>query len=290
MPGVNYRMSFKWDLFCTVCDKNFTAAPIDIFRGCVSCACGKRYYSNPKRKKDKLLEVLDGREISFDDSLPILGCYQKVEFTCRICNLIWMSQWTTMTVRLGGCPRCVGRYEHSEQDYIDKINSAGSGSYTYLSKDFDHKISSASSVNVLCLSCNNPWKKCVADAVAGNYGCPQCASYGFNPSIPATLYILSVKKDGKLLSYKFGISATPKQRVRGLKSKNCLEITPLAFFKFELGSDAYKMEQILMKRFNRYLTKDQMLDGYTETFRPEDLSSVLEVLHKNLMSGDLNGH
>lgn len=275
------RASLKWELSCNVCNKTFLAAPIDTFRGNISCACGYRYYKTPELKAERLLEILSPREITFDLSVPIKHSHQKIKLDCGVCGFKWETVWTTLVNRQSGCAKCAGKYSYSDEEYIQKINLSG-GAYKYISKDFDHKIYNKDCVNVQCLKCDLVWSKTVSDAVVGKHGCPACQVNGYNPSQNGYLYILSVKQNSNLLAYKFGISNYPEKRLKGIVRKSGLEIKMIALFRFENGSVAQSLESNIKKSFGNYLSKQVMPDGYTETISTAELNQLVTFIYQKL--------
>lgn len=279
------RASLKWTLMCEFCEKTFSAVPLDIFRGNISCACGYRYYKTTELKVQRLLEVLTPKQITFDTDIKILHSHQKIDLKCNICNLEWKAAWTTLVNRQSGCAKCVGRYSYSDEEYIEKINSSG-GAYKYVSKDFDHKIFNRDCVNVQCLNCDLIWSKTVSDAVVGKHGCPACQTNGYNPSQNGYFYILSIKKDSNLLGYKFGISNYPEKRLKGITRKSDLKIKMIALFKFEDGAAAQSLESNIKKSFGNFLTKKVIPDGYTETICATELNDLITIIYKRLGAAD----
>lgn len=278
--STNSKVSQKWILKCDLCSKTFIATPLDIFRGCKPCACGTRYYKTSDLKIEKLMETVAPKNISFDTSITIDSSHQRVDFTCNNCNHKWSAKWTHVVNRGSGCAKCNGNYKYSTTETIDFINN--STAYKFHSVDFDRRITNRDNVNVECLTCGCIWKKLVSDATKNRFGCPKCASHGYNPESPGSLYILSIRKEGELLGFKFGISNSPFVRVKELCSNNELEIKPIVIFDFEKGLDAYSLEQGIMKKFSRFISKNAMQDGYTETFAPSDLTSVVQLIYENI--------
>lgn len=71
-------------------------------------------------------------------------------------------------------------------------------------------------------------------------GCPQCASYGFSKSLPATLYYFKIKG-----IYKVGITnRTVEERYNKEDYSNISELTT---WTFPTGEEAHKYEQQIIK-------------------------------------------
>ena len=92
------------------------------------------------------------------------------------------------------------------------------------------------------------WKARPAHIIQGK-GCPTCAAFQFNKSLPAILYYIKIAKDN-LSYYKIGVSNKDLAVRFALDSDKC--ITPLLVESFTKGQDAYDKEQTILKEFATY--------------------------------------
>jgi hypothetical protein len=104
------------------------------------------------------------------------------------------------------------------------------------------------------------------------YGCPNCANYGFQPNKPAQLYFIYFKE---LNLYKIGITNNFDRR-----KKEFGYISEIIQIKdFKLGSEAYILEQKILKELKPFLVNTGKLkSGNTETLFEPPLNSILDML------------
>lgn len=103
----------------------------------------------------------------------------------------------------------------------------------------------------------------------GSYGCPSCASFGFNPTKDAYFYVNSLSKDGVIVAYKYGITNQPlEKRMRQIVVNSEYEIDNIFYFKSNgyLVKELEDFVKILLP--SSYLTKEQIRSGFTETIHP----------------------
>lgn len=117
---------------------------------------------------------------------------------------------------------------------------------------------------VKCLKCgrhtSTTWT--IINAKKTGSGCSSCTSYGFKPAVPTFLYLIEHEtKD----AYKVGIANLGSGRMKKHR-RNGWQINRL--YRFEHGSDAYALEQEIV----RWLRRDLLIppaftrgDGWTET-------------------------
>ena len=111
----------------------------------------------------------------------------------------------------------------------------------------------------------------------GNSKCRVCrTSYGFDISKPAVLYYLSVKNG---TAFKIGI--TNRTVAERYTNEELLDITLLKEWYFDVGQEAYDMEQSILKQYKEFKYKGKKLlkSGNTELF-------FLDVLDLNKNKGN----
>lgn len=99
-------------------------------------------------------------------------------------------------------------------------------------------------------------------------GCPSCSSTGFDPTIPAILYYLSINKGQ---AYKIGITNRTIEERFSIEDR--LKIAVVGKWHFEIGQDARDREiEILRKHYiNRYTGPDLLRNGNSELFKNDVL-------------------
>ncbi len=99
-------------------------------------------------------------------------------------------------------------------------------------------------------------------------GCPSCSSTGFDPTLPAILYYLSIN-NGQ--AYKIGITNRTIEERFSIEDR--LKIAVVGKWHFEIGQDAREREiEILRKHYkNRYTGPDLLRNGNSELFNSDVL-------------------
>lgn len=117
-------------------------------------------------------------------------------------------------------------------------------------------------------------------SLINNSKCPNCRTYGFNPTIPIIFYLNAIEYDGKIVAYKYGITG---QRLhdRLLQIVRNTKYTIRNLFTREMsGEDAISVEKIFKATFPLpYLSKNDLASGYTETVSPSELNTIQKLLN-----------
>ena len=170
-----------------------------------------------------------------------------------------------------------------------EITTAGSGHGLLLITDQDGAVSRVpliSVCNIMDSSNDDVFRLeiCHAHGVFSTYpdtlrkghGCPKCSRYGFQKDKPAVLYYLSVKNG---TAFKIGI--TNRTVAERYTNEELLDITLLKEWYFDVGQEAYDMEQSIIKQYKEFKYKGKKLlkSGNTELF-------FLDVLDLNKNKGN----
>ncbi len=117
------------------------------------------------------------------------------------------------------------------------------------------------------------WITTVVQRTFAGSGCPICATTGFNPGKPGTLYVLSGAWG------KIGISNVVGKRLAQL-SKSGAYGEAVALATFPNGEDAQRVERELLSLVanNANDRAPQGIEGYTESFPPRLTSAVVAAL------------
>ncbi|MBE9561783.1 MAG: hypothetical protein IMF12_02805, partial [Proteobacteria bacterium] len=114
------------------------------------------------------------------------------------------------------------------------------------------------------------WESTVNGIIINKAGCPICTKYGFNVGKPAILYYLKVETRFAL-AYKIGITNNDIS-VR-FPPRELKKITVLKTWNYDIGKEALKEEQRILKEFKQYkYAGDSLLSsGNTELFNKDIL-------------------
>lgn len=107
--------------------------------------------------------------------------------------------------------------------------------------------------------------------------CPQCAVKGFKSNLPGYFYLNAVFGGDSLVALKYGITNKDVgKRLKQIQSISVYELDTIISIQFENGIDALNLETQFSRKFGRkFLTKDQMKSGFTETIDPNLLQEAL---------------
>lgn len=153
-----------------------------------------------------------------------------------------------------GCPGCGGSKKKTTEEFIKRANLVHEYNYDYSRVNYVNK---GLKVTIVCRE-HGVFEQQPANHLHGQ-GCPGCASYGFDRTRPASLYILR-SNCGRYM--KIGITNNPKQRHNKLKRD-----TPFSFKRIELiegqGDQIADLEKELLAKY-RPAEFTETFDGYSE--------------------------
>ncbi len=151
-----------------------------------------------------------------------------------------------------------------ESIFIQEATEVHNGKYSYENTNY---IGTMSRVNITCPT-HGSFSQQAHDHLQG-HGCDDCAEYSFKKDKPAIIYYI---KDITNNRYKIGITnRTVKDRF-GYMMKN---IKILKTWSFDLGADAYEIEQMLHDEYSEHQIINEnfeIIGGKTEFFSKDILN------------------
>lgn len=236
--------------------------------------CDSDYYS--EKLKSKFVEGTKfyriGRTNQFKVFCPV--CSEN-----SLCTTGVTSPWfdsTYSNILIGSKPCfCSGRYNYNQDEYKHRIQSVlTTGKFLDFVGNFD---GNQTKFEWVC-DCGSHNIQTISDFLYGKR-CASCAKGGFNPSLPATLYLCvwSGMYDNFM---KVGITnRDPLTRLEEQRKQSTCKITSLTFYYFESGFEAKKMESHLLSMFPKFQpTLDKFDDGKTEVISNEHYDTLLKVM------------
>jgi len=178
-----------------------------------------------------------------------------------------------------GCQSCSSKRGQGQQFENAEVNARDREALCYVSYPPDQNqvyVSQYKKRNHTCQACGHHGQLSAKSFWSGT-GCPSCADSGFDKSLPAILYYLRIERSGESPLYKVGITnRTVQDR---FNNKDLCLVFVVKEWSFELGSDAYREEQRLIKANKQHkYTGDRVLEsGNNELFTRDILG-----LDKNL--------
>ena len=141
-----------------------------------------------------------------------------------------------------GCPTCNSiRQTKTNKQYVQEL-LVKNIKYTPI----EPYVNARAKILHECIE-KHQWKITPSDILNG-YGCPICASYGFNPDAPATLYYIHISKSN-LEYYKIGITNKSIKKRFGLDMQYIKVIQETLY---DVGFDARAEEQRILKKYSKF--------------------------------------
>lgn len=175
-----------------------------------------------------------------------------------------------------GCPYCAeekkgSHFRHDKQ----KIETEGGrvhGIDTYDFSEFDYK-DSRTSGKVVCNSCQESFYNSYDNIVNKGQGCRCKAKYGYQTNKIGTLYIQSIGDK----ALKYGITNhDPFERMRVQSKESLYEHKMLYYFTLGDGGLVLDCENNIKRKVGgKFLSKEELPDGYTETLDIKQLEGLL---------------
>jgi hypothetical protein len=161
--------------------------------------------------------------------------------------------------------KCSREYTLTTDEFIAKSHSVHGHEYDYALVNYTN---SKTKVSIKCKS-HGLFQQSPSSHLSGA-GCPKCAKSGFNPLLPTEIYFLKFEKPFASF-WKVGITnRTARKRLAG----DFAFVTSQYAWLLDSGSDAYKIEQSVLREFKKYKFDDSFLfsllevGGDTECFVP----------------------
>ena len=147
----------------------------------------------------------------------------KVKIKHNICGNYFMMSPNAHVSGVKGCPICADQ-RLTFDEVRERITLLNSNVIGLMSDNYRN----TESICTATCSCGNVWNTRVVNLMRG-CNCPVCVNRGFNPSKPATFYILEIKGNKEFTG--FGISSSYIKRksdhIRNLKANNCSIISEI---------------------------------------------------------------
>ena len=230
-----------------------------VHKGCRKCSDERNAVV---RTKDTKSFIERAKEIHGNKYRYALSVYQKALIKVIIYCPIHGTFEQTPANHLSGqeCPECgeikrAKTYMDDTDSFIAKARAIHGNTYGY------DQVEYTGVVNKIKITCkiHGSFEQWPSDHISNRSGCPGCASYGFDRTRSASLYVL--RSDcGRYM--KIGITHNPKQRYNKLKRD-----TPFQFTRIELiegpGEQIANLEKELLAEYQP-AEFDNHFDGYTE--------------------------
>lgn len=217
----------------------------------------------------KLIEDLGVRQAGEQGYRKSYGLYEcpvcHEHFECATTKIVCMV--TKSCFSCGVKKRALLQTSNAAKLFIKKAEAVHGKRYNYTLVEY---VNNKTKIRIVCAE-HGDFLQEPRDHLKGR-GCPCCAMTGFNKSKSATLYYLRVDKSYSEVYYKIGIT---NRTVESRFTKKDLElITVLKQWEFPIGSEAYRIEQEILKENAeyKYVGCPILSSGNTELFTEDILS------------------
>jgi hypothetical protein len=130
--------------------------------------------------------------------------------------------------------------------------------------------------DVYCPLCDENYRSHLSGLSIGSKGC-SCSQRTHNKA-----YIHAVESSQATIALKYGITSVENnRRLKEQNKKSPLDLYEVATWKFQEVSACRRAEQLCKIKFNNYLTKDLLPDGYTETACILEFMNIVEIFESN---------
>lgn len=283
--GIPKRTTSKFKLLCTICNCIVEMKPVKVFGGQKACKCSTMYYKNSERRLERLLEKLSTKNITPIHIPENLKWYHYIDLECNSCSYKWSTQENSLVNYDAGCPDCAGVRKLTEEEVKNRISSLVGPT-----KIENYKIMNphwtTGEIQAQC-SCGHIRTATPRSLYHDPNSCTGCAVSGFKSLDPATLYLLELKNNnGSVVGYKYGIAGNMEQRHQKISRHFDGVISVWCSWDYPVGYLAQKHENVFKKAFKNLLSKEQLKDGWTETFDAQYLNCFL-TLQKAQYEGEV---
>jgi len=245
--------------------------------------CNKCYIDSKRiTSKEFINRAIKEYGLKYDYSkVKYIGFEEKVII---ICPEHGEFQQTPTGHLIGGCVEC--GYEElsrlksdTKEEFIEKAINVHGNLFDYSKVIYKN---SHDKVIIICQE-HGEFKQAPNNHTNGQE-CPSCAEYGYDKNKSATLYINEVKLSNGKHALKYGITNND-YKDRAKKQRRGIDGTLKNIFNFRTsGITILDTETLIARHFDNegYLTKEDMLDGFSETteYTKENLDAIMSIINK----------
>ncbi len=272
-PQTRHYLNLK----CKDCGYEFSQRANSVFLGVISCKCSKSYRKTKEEFYEQVHTACQQRGIdvvSLDYFKPLSD--SRGTFKCLSCEGVWTT--ATSSILLGtGCVHCVGKYQPTNEEYLDRINESLGADFDLISVEYADRINKNSNITVKCNTCLGVSKKKVAAVTYHPASCPSCADWGFNPNMENVLYLIKLSNDHQTY-YKIGVTCKLSRRVGELSRNNGMNVDVLSYWTYPPFSSILEHESKLKTYFSLGRQADKPFpDGYTEVVDGSSIPVLINI-------------
>lgn len=221
--------------------------------GCPQCSKQRRL-----SEAEQLSRLRDMPEVEFVEFCSeYRGSTTSCLVKCSSCSHLWRQQARHLVAKTYGCPSCAGTIKKTESYWTERLRTLDDMNFCGWDGEFKNGRSKAI---MECRKDHFIWSASIGNLLRGSQ-CPSCASRGYNPKFPGTLYAL--RSDcGEYC--KIGITNNYRSRITALRRGTPFGFKAVERFECENGETVRSLEKALHAMFEP--ARFGGFDGATEWF------------------------
>ena len=169
---------------------------------------------------------------------PYINNRTKIKHACIKGHIVSIKPNAVLDSK-NGCSICAGRYKRNTEEYKELIKNR-------TLECLEEYQGNGIPIKHKCLKCHHVWKARPSNITNMGQGCPECSETGFKMNKPAILYYIKISSELDTY-YKIGITNNSVKYRFAAETDKIIEI--LAEIPFEIGKDAYNLEQEILQEF-----------------------------------------
>jgi len=262
--GTNKNLGWK----CSTCEHEWKTTGNNRAFGNGCPACSNQTIHSDGRNSMAVTHPELVSEYQGDATKVMAGTHRKLPWKCSTCDHEWKARGRNR-VAGNGCPACAGRLHSDGRNSMarthPKLAEEYQGDATQVIVGTHKKL------GWKCSTCEHEWKAKGNSRTSTGNGCPACATTGFKPDEPAHYYVHKILNEfGEIIMYKGGVSKNWQRRLSKIRTglPAHLSIENIDYLEFEVGQDAWDLEQLILKQAETEGWKAPVrdFDGGTELF------------------------
>jgi len=272
-PSSFVGSEYKCTAHCKACGHTWHPTYNNVVRGSKCRKC------RDTRNGDRLRMPLDtaltllykwhGNTISISGFTAADG---KCSATCLVCNNLWYPVFGSL--KQGGCPACSyrrlsGNMTMSGETAVKNVFEWHGGD---ISIDPSSYKGSCSTLEARCNLCDNEWYPQYANL--RNHGCPSCAQYGIDLSLPGVCYLM-VFDNNQETFIKVGIAnGSARLRYRDIHRGYTTSLLREIFFDKTRTAKTLESKLLYLQKVGFGFTPSIWFSGHTECLMLESKAVV----------------
>lgn len=275
----------KIDIICPEHGLFSQKADNHLRQGCPECGRSKTSNANRINIKQRISNLSRKFGIEYCSGVYNISTTDRIEFMCKTHGK-FVTTIDTLMHSLHGCSKCANdevsiKNSSNALRFISSAKMIHGELYDYSRVEYKN---SNTKVTIVC-PVHGPFKMLPYNHISkhNQNGCKVCnkSPGGYNTNNPGILYIHQVTCNNEIIAYKFGITNNNNNsRLRSQNRKSRSDISVVGYKKYKgSGTAILALEQRIKSTMQtKFLLKEHLQDGYTETIPPDKVSELIQLI------------